>query len=78
MCSSYGAAYFGDYFFGCGVDNVFDCGIGSLTGKGGFNIVALIFGANLLKRSLSVMGGSTFGVNTLTGVVRELSGAYLI
>ena len=45
----------------------------------GFDDVALVFGANLLKRSLSVMGGNTFGGGTLTGVVdlvRDLRGAY--
>ena len=52
-----------------------------MTGEDGFNVVALDFGANLLKRSLSVMVGSTFGDgsgDTLAAVVilvRDLRGA---
>ena len=50
-----------------------------MTDEDGFNVVALNFGANLLKRSLSVMGGRTRGNDTLTAVVdlvRDLRGAY--
>ena len=80
MRSSYGAAYFnicfGDWFFNCGAG-----GEGILADEDGFDDVALVFGANLLKRSLSVMGGNTFGDSsgdTLAAVVilvRDLRGA---
>ena len=46
-----------------------------MTGKDGFNNFALNLGANLLKRSSSVMVGNPFGSDTLTDVVRELRGA---
>ena len=48
--------------------------------EGGSEGVALNFGANLLKRSLSVMGGNTRGSDTLTeavDLVRDERGAYL-
>ena len=44
----------------------------------GFDSVALNFGANLLKRSLSVMGGRIRGSDTSTDIVdlvRDLRGA---
>ena len=78
MRSSCEAACFGNCFGGRFGD-CFGCGAGDLTDEDGFNVVALNFGANLLKRSLSVMGGRTRGNDTLTAVVdlvRDLRGAY--
>ena len=57
-----------------------------MTVAGGFCGVALAFGANLLKRSLSVMGGNTRGSDTgsdtlddiVDGEVRDLRGANLM
>ena len=65
---------------------VFDYGAGgiyNLTITGGFRGIVLAFGTNLLKRSLSVMGGRTRSSNILTeGIVNAfvnlLRGAYLI
>ena len=48
--------------------------------KGGFSITTFVFGANLLRRSLSVIGGNTRGSDTLTEVVvlvRDFRGIYL-
>ena len=51
---------------------------GSEDVKGGFSVTALVFGANLLKRSLSVIGGNTRGSDTLTiDLVRDKRGIYL-
>ena len=48
--------------------------------KGEFSIIILVFGVNLLKRSLNIIGGNTRSNNTLTKVVvliRDLRGIYL-
>ena len=56
-----------------------------MTVAGGFCGVALAFGANLLKRSLSVMGGNTRGSDTgsdtaddIVDFVRDVRGANLM
>ena len=51
--------------------------------KDGFDDIILVFGANLLKRSLSIIGGSTRSSDTLTNIVdvtdvKDLRGAYRI
>ena len=75
-------------FCACGLNGVgegdvaegFTCGVAVLAARGGSEGLALAFGTNLLKRSLSVMVGNTFNNssnNTLAVVVilvRERSG----
>ena len=56
-----------------------------MTAAGGFCGVALAFGTNRLKRSLSVIGGNTRGSDTgsdtltaVVGLVRDVRGANLM
>ena len=55
-----------------------------MAAEGGFRGVALAFGANRLKRSLSVIGGSTLGSDTgsdtadIVDFVRDVRGANLM
>ena len=72
----------------CGAVKVLDCGAGGVFARdtGGaarFRNITLAFGANRLKRSLSVIGGNTFGSDILTddidiAFIRNVRGANLI
>ena len=59
-------------------------GAGGLAAEDGFRGVALAFGANLLKRSFSVIGGNTRGSDIgsdtadIVALVRDVRGANLI
>ena len=80
MRFSYWAACVSIYFRNC-FNGCSSCGAGNLTNKDRFNIIILNFGINLLKRSLSIIGGRTRSNNTLTAVVdlvRDLRGIYRI
>ena len=69
-----GASFCCDGYGGGGVYNY------AIYGRDGFGIIALNLSANLLRRSLSIIGGNTRSNNTysIIDLIRDLSGAYLI